>query len=69
MLLSVSIMSGKEDMDVRRLFDQAIERFGRLDALVNNVGMNLATGVVDTEPALFNEIVESKFVDGGASAV
>lgn len=47
------------EADVERLFDQAMERFGRVDALVNNVGMNLITGVVDAEPTLFNKIVES----------
>jgi len=48
-----------KEADVDRLFDQAVDRFGRVDALVNNVGMNLITGVVDAEPALFNKIVES----------
>jgi NAD(P)-dependent dehydrogenase (short-subunit alcohol dehydrogenase family) len=45
--------------DVDRLFEQTRERFGRIDILVNNVGMNLITGVVDAEPALFAKIVES----------
>ncbi|WP_319524082.1 SDR family oxidoreductase [uncultured Desulfosarcina sp.] len=45
--------------DVDRLFEQTMERFGRIDVLVNNVGMNLITGVVDAEPALFSKIVES----------
>jgi NAD(P)-dependent dehydrogenase (short-subunit alcohol dehydrogenase family) len=45
--------------DVEMLFDQTLERFGRIDALVNNVGMNLITGLVDAEPALFNKIIES----------
>ena len=57
-LLAIPAHIAKEG-DVTRLFDQVVERFGRLDALVNNVGMNLATGVVDTEPALFNKILES----------
>lgn len=47
------------EADVVLLFDRVIEQYGRLDILVNNVGMNLATGVVDAEPALFNKIVES----------
>lgn len=47
------------EADVDRLFDRAMERFGRVDALVNNVGMNLITGVVDAEPSLFGKIVES----------
>jgi NAD(P)-dependent dehydrogenase (short-subunit alcohol dehydrogenase family) len=47
------------DADVDRLFDQAMEYFGRVDALVNNVGMNLITGLVDAEASLFSKIVES----------
>ena len=57
-VLAVSAHVAKE-ADVDRLFDQAVERFGRIDALVNNVGMNLITGVADADPGLFNKIVES----------
>lgn len=57
-LLAITAHIAKE-ADVRRLFEQVTERFGRLDALVNNVGMNLATGVLEAEPALFTKIVES----------
>ena len=57
-LLAVTAHVAKE-ADVDRLFDQAVERFGRVDGLVNNVGMNLIAGVVDAEPALFNKIIES----------
>jgi NAD(P)-dependent dehydrogenase (short-subunit alcohol dehydrogenase family) len=47
------------EADVERLFDQVLARFGRVDVLVNNVGMNLITGVVDADPALFTKIIES----------
>lgn len=57
-LLAISAHIARE-ADVNRLFDQTVERFGRVDVLVNNVGMNLITGVVDAEPALFSKIVES----------
>ena len=57
-VLAVAAHVAKEP-DVDRLFAQAVERFGRVDVLVNNVGMNLIAGVVDAEPALFNKIVES----------
>ena len=57
-LLAVPAHIAREG-DVNRLFDQALETFGRVDTLVNNVGMNLITGVVDAEPALFGKIVES----------
>ena len=57
-VLALAAHVAKAD-DVDRLFEQTVERFGRIDALVNNVGMNLITGVVDAEPALFGKIVES----------
>ncbi|MGA6927165.1 MAG: SDR family oxidoreductase [Desulfosarcina sp.] len=57
-LLAVPAHIAREP-DVDRLFDRTLERFGRVDVLVNNVGMNLVTGVVDAEPSLFNKIVES----------
>jgi 2-deoxy-D-gluconate 3-dehydrogenase len=57
-VLAISAHIAKVE-DVDRLFEQTMERFGRIDILVNNVGMNLITGVVDAEPALFSKIVES----------
>ena len=45
---------------VNALFDAAVKTFGRVDVLVNNVGMNLLTpSVVDTEPATWTKIIES----------
>jgi 2-deoxy-D-gluconate 3-dehydrogenase len=57
-LLAVAAHIAKAS-DVDRLFDQTVARFGRIDMLVNNVGMNLIAGVVDAEPAMFSKIVES----------
>ncbi|HSO19132.1 MAG TPA: SDR family oxidoreductase [Desulfosarcina sp.] len=57
-VLAVSAHIARE-ADVDRLFTEAADRFGRIDALVNNVGMNLIAGVVDAEAAMFNKIVES----------
>jgi 2-deoxy-D-gluconate 3-dehydrogenase len=57
-LLAIAAHIAKAD-DVDRLFEETMDRFGRIDVLVNNVGMNLITGVVDAEPALFSKIVES----------
>ena len=57
-VLAVSAHVAKEG-DVDRFFAQTLERFGRVDVLVNNVGMNLIAGVVDAEPSLFNKIIES----------
>jgi NAD(P)-dependent dehydrogenase (short-subunit alcohol dehydrogenase family) len=45
--------------DVETLFDTAVSRFGGLDVLVNNVGMNLLTAsVVDADLAVWNKIIE-----------
>ena len=47
------------EADVENLFDTAVRRFGGLDVLINNVGMNLLTAsVVDTDLAVWNKILE-----------
>ncbi len=45
--------------EVDRLFDTAVETYGRVDGLINNVGMNIATGLVDADPGLWNKIIDS----------
>ncbi len=45
--------------DVERLFSQTLEAFGRLDGLINNVGMNIVTGLVDADPGLWSKIIDS----------
>lgn len=45
--------------DVDRLFSRTMETFGRIDGLINNVGMNIVTGVVDADPGLWNKIIDS----------
>lgn len=48
------------EQDVSRLFDAVMERHGRLDALVNNVGMNLITpSIADTDTALWQKIMDT----------
>lgn len=57
-LLAVAAHVGRE-AEVEKLFAVAVETFGRLDVLVNNVGMNLpAPSVVDAELALWNKVLE-----------
>ena len=48
-----------KEEEVERLFQAAMDAFGRLDGLVNNVGMNIVTSVVDADPSLWNKIIDS----------
>lgn len=58
-LLTVSAHIAREE-DVKRLFEQTKAKFGRLDILINNVGMNLMTpSLVDTEAATWQKIIDS----------
>ncbi len=45
--------------DVDNLMDSTQEKFGRLDGLINNVGMNIVTSCVDADPALWQKIIDS----------
>jgi 2-deoxy-D-gluconate 3-dehydrogenase len=46
--------------DVDRLFENVKKQWGRLDILINNVGMNLGTpDIAETEPALWQKIIDS----------
>ena len=50
---------GKSDQ-VENLFQAAQERFGKLDILVNNVGMNILTpSVTEAEERLWDKIIET----------
>jgi 2-deoxy-D-gluconate 3-dehydrogenase len=57
-LLAVSAHIAREE-DVNALFDQTLEKFGTVDALINNVGMNIVTGTVDADFGLWKKIVDS----------
>ena len=45
--------------EVDRLFNLTIETFGCIDGLINNVGMNIVTSVVDADPELWTKIIDS----------
>ena len=45
--------------EVDALFANALKRFGKIDGLINNVGMNIISGVVDADPGLWNKIIDS----------
>jgi 2-deoxy-D-gluconate 3-dehydrogenase len=57
-LLAVQAHAARaEDVDI--LFNRALKAFGRVDGLINNVGMNIVTGLVDADPGLWNKIIDS----------
>ena len=58
-LMSVQAHVAKEP-DVEALFNAVMDRYARLDVLINNVGMNIMTGsVADTDPGLWQKIIET----------
>ena len=58
-LITVPAHIAREN-EVNILFEQAKSRFGRIDILINNVGMNLMTpSVVETESATWQKIIDS----------
>ena len=57
-LLSVVAHVAKEE-DVDNLFAATLGRFGAVDILINNVGMNLvSSSVIDTDLTVWNKIIE-----------
>lgn len=48
--------------DVDRLFAQTIDRFGRLDLLVNNAGRSMRGKVLDTTPEQFRDLMELNLI-------
>ena len=49
-----------KDADVDKLFKGAVEKFGRVDILINNVGMNLMVpSVADADPGLWQKIIDT----------
>ena len=58
-LLAVRAHVAKEE-DVQNLFDTTVSHFGKLDVLINNVGMNLLTGaLIDAELTVWHKIIDS----------
>jgi glucose 1-dehydrogenase len=43
--------------DVRKLVDTAVQRFGRVDVMVNNAGIETRTSVLDTTEAQYDKVL------------
>ena len=48
--------------DVQRLFGDALDRFGRLDVLVNNAGRSMRGKLMDTSPEQFRDLMELNLI-------
>ncbi len=57
-LLAVQAHVAKEE-DVENLFKKTLEHFGKVDGLINNVGMNIITSATDADYSLWQKIIES----------
>ena len=58
-VITASAHIAKED-DVEKMFNTVLTKFSRIDALINNVGMNLLTpSVADTELAMWQKIMDT----------
>jgi len=58
-LLAVTAHIAKEE-DVNSLFEQVLQKFSRIDILINNVGMNLMTpSAADADVAQWQKIIET----------
>ena len=58
-VIAASAHIAKEE-DVEKMFNTVLTKFSRIDALINNVGMNLLTpSVADTELATWQKIMDT----------
>jgi glucose 1-dehydrogenase len=44
--------------DLQRLVDSTVKRFGRLDVMINNAGVETRTGILDTTEAQYEKVLQ-----------
>lgn len=50
------------EADVKRLVEQTITQFGRIDVLINNAGITMRSLVIDTDPAVIQKVMDINFM-------
>ena len=50
------------EADVKRLIEQTITHFGRLDILINNAGITMRSMLIDTDPAVIQKVMDVNFM-------
>ncbi|MBL7929505.1 MAG: SDR family oxidoreductase [Bacteroidia bacterium] len=59
-VLPVAVDVGKED-DCRRLTEETIRKFGRMDVLINNAGISMRAAFSETELAVLKQLMNTNF--------
>ncbi|GAB3946638.1 SDR family oxidoreductase [Spirosoma harenae] len=50
------------ESDVKRLIEQTIAHFGRLDILINNAGISMRSMLIDTDPSVIQKVMDINFM-------
>ncbi len=50
------------EADVKQLIEQTIAHFGRLDVLINNAGITMRSMLIDTDPAVIQQVMDINFM-------
>ncbi|WP_080055575.1 SDR family oxidoreductase [Spirosoma aerolatum] len=50
------------EADVKRLIEQTIAQYGRLDVLINNAGISMRSMLIDTDPSVIQKVMDINFM-------
>ncbi len=50
------------EADVKRLIEQTVAHYGRLDGLINNAGITMRSMLIDTDPAVIQRLMDVNFM-------